>query len=896
MPEDRRTPRQHEAGRLNRAAEQLRQEGRFAEAEPLYEEALALYEAAADRGLGWAICLDNLGLLRAGTHRLPEAVELHRRALDVFRQHPDNPGHIGISANNLGAAYAFLGNEPAAREYLEEAQAWHERSGRPSVGYAGTLANLARLASDPLEAEQLLRRARDMCAQVGPDAAPTLVSIAISLGSVLTAQRRWDEAQELLEDCVRAADTLLPPLHPDRQLARANLGELHRQRGNLVEALEILEPIMLSSASDGAPAPNLETLRANLALLYEELDRPEQSLPLLAANVLSEMRRLDHVMRSATEVERLASLRLNRVHLLVFLGFAFRQQSRIPELTVMALEFWVRRKGAAAQLMAAVRIAETSRATTPDLTARIDQMEELRRQIDKETRVTSSRFIRTPDEWIERTARLRDLQRQAERIERAVAPELAIASTFGRVDGPALAASLPNDGALLEFCALLPRGASPAKLRDKGYAVEAGYLAFVVRGDERGRVHLVDLGPATHLEQLVTDFREALAGGAEGRDLGAIAEALPGPGWQASLRERLAATIGDPLRALLGGVRQLVVSPDAALCLLPFHALPLADSGYWLDEFEIAYVSTARDLLHPARTASPAPRQAPVVLAAPAFSADGMNPGPFQPLPGAAEEGQEVGRRLGVRPLLGREATKAVVSSVAGPLILHLATHGFFAGGPSGLEVVMHETGVTDDDDPFADPEFNRLARLVGADARPPVRSATIAEAGEGAAHPGRWLLDSGVALAGANDARARRQTFRTREVEAAEQGELLASDLARLDLRGTSLVVLSACETGLGRVDTGEGVWGLQLAVRLAGAASVVMSLWRVEDQSTVALMCEFYDRLLTGKGKAAALRGAMLRLKEESPDPRTWAPFLCWGDPGPLPGTTPAAVRAHA
>ena len=108
------------------------------------------------------------------------------------------------------------------------------------------------------------------------------------------------------------------------------------------------------------------------------------------------------------------------------------------------------------------------------------------------------------------------------------------------------------------------------------------------------------------------------------------------------------------------------------------------------------------------------------------------------------------------------------------------------------------------------------------------------------------------------------------------------AYELSGLDLRGTDLVVLSACETGLGEVVDGEGVFGLRRAFRLAGAETVVMSLWKVEDKATEALMVNFYTALKAGKGKAAALREAALNLKKQGySHPYYWGPFILAGNP---------------
>jgi CHAT domain-containing protein len=156
-----------------------------------------------------------------------------------------------------------------------------------------------------------------------------------------------------------------------------------------------------------------------------------------------------------------------------------------------------------------------------------------------------------------------------------------------------------------------------------------------------------------------------------------------------------------------------------------------------------------------------------------------------------------------------------------------------------------------------------------------------------GLAAPGREnpLLHSGLALAGAN---WKNKGF-TPPPEA-EDGLLTAEDVSGLDLLATELVVLSACETGVGEIHVGEGVFGLRRAFVLAGAKTLVMSLWKVPDEQTRELMEDFYRRILRGEGRAEALRQAQLELKRKYPDPYYWGAFICQGEPGPL--SLPTAV----
>ena len=145
---------------------------------------------------------------------------------------------------------------------------------------------------------------------------------------------------------------------------------------------------------------------------------------------------------------------------------------------------------------------------------------------------------------------------------------------------------------------------------------------------------------------------------------------------------------------------------------------------------------------------------------------------------------------------------------------------------------------------------------------------------------PTEALDQAGLALAGAN---------------VRPDGIVSARELAGWDWWGTQLVVLSACETGVGTVKSGEGVYGLRRALMLAGAQSQVVSLWNVNDSSAPELMREFYGELARGTGRAEALRRAKLRLLRQPrfAHPYYWAAFIPAGDWAPLPAD---AIRRQA
>jgi CHAT domain-containing protein len=222
----------------------------------------------------------------------------------------------------------------------------------------------------------------------------------------------------------------------------------------------------------------------------------------------------------------------------------------------------------------------------------------------------------------------------------------------------------------------------------------------------------------------------------------------------------------------------------------------------------------------------------------------------FQRLPGTRPEADAIACLLGVRPWEEGTALEGRLKrECCSPRILHPATQGLFLQGEN------------------RDPDWERRDLGLGEEGR---LSGPLPESP---------LLRSGLALPGANT-----WLHGGAPPAEAEDGLLTAEDVSHLDLLATELVVLAACETGLGEVWNGEGVFGLQRAFVLAGAKTLVMSLWSVPDEPTRELMEEFYQRLLAGEGRADALRQAQLSLRQRYPDPFDWGAFISQGDPAPL------------
>jgi CHAT domain-containing protein len=278
---------------------------------------------------------------------------------------------------------------------------------------------------------------------------------------------------------------------------------------------------------------------------------------------------------------------------------------------------------------------------------------------------------------------------------------------------------------------------------------------------------------------------------------------------------------------------------------------------YLVERYSISYLTTGRDLL---RIAVPRPgKNGIVVIAAPYFgepargalakaqttkrrsvtTGNDLDSVYFAPLAGTAVEARAIQSLFPAAAVLtGQQATKASLERLDAPRLLHIATHGFYLQEPE--KKVATGNGVS--------------TRTIQAGAR--------------IENP---LLRSGLALAGAN-----------LDKNTKENGILTALEATNLNLWGTKLVTLSACESGVGEVKNGEGVYGLRRAFLLAGAESMVMSLWSVSDRVTQEMMTAYYTGLKNGMGRGEALRQTQLAMlkRAERRHPFYWASFIQSGD----------------
>ncbi|MGY1636858.1 CHAT domain-containing protein [Geodermatophilus sp. SYSU D00742] len=397
---------------------------------------------------------------------------------------------------------------------------------------------------------------------------------------------------------------------------------------------------------------------------------------------------------------------------------------------------------------------------------------------------------------------------------------------------------------------------------------EQHYVAIHVAAD--GPLRFDDLGPAAPLNDQLSALVEQLA---TPPHRAIDPPAASGPvGW-VTLTARVLAD-------------RVVVAPTGLWGRVPIGAMPDELGRPLLDRHEVDVVPSVRwwVLRDVAGDGSAGP---PVVLGDPDFDLDVTEDVPYflsmrlPRLQHAAEEARAVADELGVAPVLGRDVTRSLLLGVHRPRVLHVATHGSFLDAIRSIEeqseprvTLMRSVGgqvVVED----AEEDWRWLGEA------PPSQAPSAVDVHRSRV---RWLRTMGPAgqltrsallLTGFNRWLAGLDT--SNEVGT---GVVTASELALLDLSGTELVVLSACETGVAAVDFADGTMlGLRTAALAAGAAQCVSSLWEVDDEATTALMRSFYGRLRSGSSPAAALRAAQLDVRERRPEPYYWAGWLAEG-----------------
>lgn len=823
--------------------------GAYAKAEELFMRALTVQEQLGQEGADTATALNNLGLLYSTTGAYAQAESLYQRALAI-REKTEGPDRLATatSLNNLAMLYSKTGAYAKAEPLLERALTIREKQlGREHPDVATSLNNLGLLYSDSgayVQAELQYQRALTIRERLGrehPDMATSLNNLAELYGST----GAYAQAKPLHQWALAIREKKLGREHPETAQSLNNLGLLYSTTGAYAQAEPLYQrALAIRKAVLGPQHPATATSISNLATLAwaqgslaDALQHLREAAEIEETNMRSLLVHGDEARKRAYTATLVGST-------YGFETFAVVAAAKIPEAISFGLDVVLQRKGRVLDVLA-------------------ESLSRIRTSAIPEDQALWTRYVAAQTDWATLSmrgpgllpvdqygARLAELEQKVQ----AVATELsARSSQFRTILEPVtldrVQQALPPHAVLLEWVRYRPF--NPKAIQQEPHWGDPRYALYILK--PKGMPVLLDLGGAEALEGQVTKLLTAV------RRPGGMQETQ---GLARDLYRRLIQRV----QGHLGSAHQLLLSPDGQLNLLPFGVLQDTKGRYLGDQYEVTYLTSGRDLLRPV---SPAEASRPSLLVAdPAF--DSSTPSTrttttlastrrsadvdrsdlrFDRLKGTAKEAEDLGPLLKLVPsqvLTLARATEAAVKQAQSPRILHIATHGFFLS-----------------DVPKTPPTRSRGAVLDFLEQQQPTWQ------GE---NP---LLQSGLALAGANQ----RQS-------GTDDGLLTALEVSSLNLTGTQLAVLSACETGVGQVQNGEGVYGLRRALVLAGVRTQVVSLWKVDDAATQAFMGHYYRYVLNGMGRSAALRTTQQKMRESLAwtHPYYWAAFVVIGDATPL------------
>jgi CHAT domain-containing protein/Tfp pilus assembly protein PilF len=850
------------------------------------QRSLAVTESAfGSASINLASILNNIATTCHRHGDYEQAQQFYERALRILDGAPAYKNRERVEAlNNQAQTFFDMGNEDAALRLFSQSQKLGEGSlGPTELPVAFSLNGLALInqrRGNVTEALDLFERSLAILENRLGSSNRAVAGVLNNIAALLENTGDTNRALSTLQQALAIQEKTLPEIHPDIAVTLNNLASFSVKRGNLAEAQRLFrKSVAITDAAIGQDNPDSCARLENLGIaeflngdaskgLGEFVESARRWRRYLASQTL-----FQQSPGAARIQEKVQSSRDWFHSLCAVTPISFSQTAAFSGAEQLAFS------KALLEEIEIVR-ARLSADGRVQVQALQEQANSLRLRLEAITYDESTASIQERMDWrnSERDRLEHDLKSIEERI---VAASELVALTIRESDLSLtqIALNLPPDSVLVDFIQYRRTDftAGNNQWKEQRYAA---YLTFpLARNSTNVVVERVDLGEADPINDAVELVCKRMAAGQF------AAKDLP-PALQ-----KLSQLVYAPLARHLTNVSHLIICPDGQLSRLPFEMLP-SSPGYdatrpvgnkfLIEEKTISYVTSGREVVRIASPKSSVHSSKSLVMGNPDFNLDltarssrgnealklssqpenqslltsaatrslsrdyrGLK---FDPLPGSGLEATYVAKLLGSDAVLrlGPDAREAELKAVTSPRVLHLATHGFFLSD----QEFKHTNSFM---------EFGQARRL------PYVKS------------DGDWenpMVRCGIALAGANHAMQITNAI-------AEDGLLTGLEASLLNLQGTELVILSACDSGTGEVKIGEGMMSLRRAFRIAGAESVLASHWPVNDNATSQLMTEFMRRWRAGEPRAQAWREAQLELlrSKDFSNPYFWSAFTLTG-----------------
>ena len=824
--------------------------GDYKKAEAIFQQVLANQEKTFGENYpAITRTLNNFANLyrRKGDYAKAETMHLRSLAIREKIYGPDQPEVLSPLAG-LATIYYEKKDYAKSREMDIRALKISEKSYDADDPRLATYLNNLALVDTELgnyaEAEPMFTRALSILEKAFGADNIRITDELNNLGELYAYKGDYAKSDVFYQRSLKIREKSLPANHPSIAGTLGNIAANYLFQGDYAKAEPLLQrQLTMRETSLGGEHPDTAKTLNSLARLYENKGDLTQAVAYQTRvdQLLEQYNRLNLYAGSETEQLAYFDFLAQQTDQLLSMQMRFPDSDVVRELAATAV---LQRKGRVQDILAdslsalRERFNPKDRKLLSDLSDTNSQLAEVfTGGLQKDNQTERQQKVKTL------TARQESLESEISRLS---------AGFYGQEKSltlAALQAKIPADAVLLEFAVYHPFNLKSSTAKNQ-YG-KPRYGVYVIR--QKGAVGYRDLGDAGQLDEAVNALRKALRE-PKRRDTTELSRAAD-------------EKIMQPIRALSGDAKHLLIAPDGVLNLIPFEVLVDGQNHYLIESYSFTYLSSGRDLLRMqiARTS----KNKSLIISNPLFgeppadrtakvdstrktgrrsvtAARDLSDTYFAPLGGTLQEARSIQTLFPEAVFLtASEATETALKQTVAPRILHIATHGFF----------LEDTG-----------ELKNAAAPKDA-----IRSSNVA------AEFNNPLLRSGLAFAGANQRNG-----------SPDDGVLTALEASGLNLWGTKLVVLSACDTGLGEVKNGEGVYGLRRAFTLAGTESLVMSLWSVSDNATRELMTNYYKNLKQGIGRGESLRQVQLEMlkKNNRRHPFYWAAFIQSGEWANLDG----------
>jgi CHAT domain-containing protein/Tfp pilus assembly protein PilF len=779
--------------------------GRYNTAEFYSSEALSLREQTLGRNSkAGASSLNNMAVLYQETARFNESEKYFEEALQVVKdQLGAESQEYSTVLNNQAILFSEIGRIDQAVAKLNTAIAilekLNKKGQRDQVGLQSNLALLYQQTGKFKEAETVYLKLEKDLGSKNPYYAGVLNNLAL----LYIQMNQLDKVEGYLNKARDIYKERFGNENPNYAKVLNDLGNFYRMQGKFTEAEQNLtEALRIRGTALDTNHPDYVKSQEDLAILYWK----KGDLAKADANYTIAMdKSLDFINRyfpPMSEAEKTKYWDVLQPRFQRYYNYCLEASASNAAIISTMYDYQVATKGLLLNSTNKIKkaiLGSSNNELIKDYVAWLDKKETLARL-----------YSLSKEELKEQKIDLATLEKEANDMERSLSQQSGDFSkgySAEKISLAQVAGSLTDQEAILQIIRI--------RTFDKDFTADSKYAVLVItKGATVPKLVILDNG-----NQLETRYAKF---------------------YRNSIQQKSADTYAydqywariDPA---LAGKKTIYISTDGVYSQLSLNTLKKTGGDYLLNKYDLIMVGNSKDVLELKSRKPSTTKKNAFLLGFPDYGGDAV-----AALPGTKLEIDNIGKILKTggyqtTPYAQKAATEAVIKSLKGPSIVHIATHGYFQPDVEQSAAGIHQENAKDNP-----------------------------------------LLRSGLILAGASP------TLKGEalpNLESNDNGVLTAYEAMNLSLDGTDLIVLSACETGLGDVRAGEGVYGLQRAFLVAGAKAMVMSLWKVDDAATQALMTNFYTNLAKGGNKAKAFKAAQLQLMTKYKDPYYWGAFVMVG-----------------